>query len=314
MLHLTTADGVSIAGEYKVRHITGDHMTLLIKAIIIVLTLAVVSIAVFWVIGVKQNKNETRALVKKIVNASSLKKSPIVNFTSLAELPKPVEQYFRNVLVDGQKLINLARFQQVGELKVDPKSKNWSQFEASYFVSKSPVAFIWNAKINIAPALHVRVRDSLIGGVGAGNVSLMSAITVDSDEDNPELNSGALYRYLAEAVWHPTALLPQSGVKWEAVDENRAIAHLTKLGISISLEFRFNNLGEITGIYTEDRFGKFGDKYIKYPWEGHFRNYREFNGVKIPTEGEVGWHLPEGWWLFWKGKIINAEFEFEYGS
>ena len=88
----------------------------------------------------------------------------IVNFVSLAELPKPVEEYFRNVLVDGQKLINLARFQQVGELKVDSKSKNCLQFEASYFVSKSPAAFIWDAKINIAPALHVRVRDSLLGG------------------------------------------------------------------------------------------------------------------------------------------------------
>ena len=299
-----------MAADLGIGHITGSLMALWIKVLIFVLILAVVSIAVFLAIEVKQNNSATKALVEKLVNASSIEKPRLVNFASLSELPKPVEQYFRNVLFDGQKLINSARFQQIGELKVDPKSKNWSQFKASYFASQNPVAFIWDAKIKIAPVLHVRVTDYFLDGIGAGNVSLISAITIGSDEDNPELNSGALYRYLAEAVWHPTALLPQSGVKWEPVDENRAIARLTKFGISISLEFRFNDLGEITGIYTKDRFGKFGDKYVKYPWEGHFSNYQAFNGVKIPSEGEVGWYLPEGWWLFWKGKIVNAEFEY----
>ena len=285
-------------------------MALWIKVLIIVLVLAVVSTAIFLVIGVKQNKTETKALVEKLFNASSIENPHIVNFASLSELPRPVEKYFRNVLFDGQQLINLVVFHQIGELKIDPKSKKWSKFEASYFVSQSPVAFIWDAKIKIAPVFHVRVTDYFLDGIGAGNVSLMSAITIASDKDNQEINSGALYRYLAEAVWHPTALLPQSGVKWEPVDDYRAIARLTKFGISISLEFKFNDLGEITGIYTEDRFGKFGDKYVKYPWEGRFSNYQAFNGVKIPTEGEVGWHLPEGWWLFWKGKIVNAEFQY----
>ncbi len=285
-------------------------MTLWVKVPIIILILSVVTIAVFLIIGVKQNKSKTKALVEKLVNASSVEKSHVVDFASLSELPKPVEQYFRNVLFDGQQFINSARFQQIGELKVNPKSENWSQFEASYFVSQSPVAFIWDAKIKIAPVFHVRVTDYFKDGIGAGKVSLMSAITIGSDEDNPELNSGALYRYFAEAVWHPTALLPQSGVTWEPVDENRAIARLTKSGISISLEFRFNDLGEISGIYTEERFGKFGDKYVKYPWEGRFKNYQVFNGVKIPTEGEVGWYLPEGWWIFWKGKIVNTEFNY----
>ncbi len=286
-------------------------MVLWIKILIFALILTVIFIAVFLIIEIKKNKNKTKEQINKLINASLIEKSSIVRFSSLAGLPKPVERYFRNVLVDGQKFINLAIFQQIGELKIDPKSRNWSQFEALYFASQSPVAFIWDAKINIMPVLYVHVTDSLLEGVGAGKVSLMSAITIGSDANNPELNSGALYRYLAEAVWHPTALLPQSGVKWEAVDENRAIANLTKFGISISLEFRFNNLNEIIGIYTENRFGRFDNKYVQYPWQGYFSDYQEFNGVKIPTEAEVGWHLPGGWWSFWKGKIISAEFKYK---
>ncbi len=177
-------------------------------------------------------------------------------------------------------------------------------------MSEIPVGFVWDAKIDIAPFLHVRISDSFLDGVGAGNLSLMSAISIASDKNRPELNSGALYRYLAEAVWHPTALLPQSGVKWEALDESRAVAHLTAGSVSVSLEFRFNNLGEVTGIYTPDRFGRFGGQYVQYPWEGFFTNYQVFDGIKIPTEGEVGWLLPEGRWPFWKGKIIEASFEY----
>ena len=93
----------------------------------------------------------------------------------------------------------------------------WSFFP--FFIASVAVCVIVTPLFNasgdsiLLPALHLRVTDSLLGGVGAGNVSLMSAIKVGSDAGNPELNSGALYRYLAESVWHPTTLLPQSGVK-----------------------------------------------------------------------------------------------------
>ncbi len=43
----------------------------------------------------------------------------------------------------------------------------------------------------------------------------------------------------------------------------------------MSLEFRFGDAGEVTGIYTPACWGSFdgGDKQA--PWEGHLRNYAE---------------------------------------
>jgi uncharacterized protein DUF6920 len=49
--------------------------------------------------------------------------------------------------------------------------------------------------------LHVRVRDSLVEGRRSGQVSQLSAFTVSEDAETPEMNSGSLHRYLAEAVW-----------------------------------------------------------------------------------------------------------------
>lgn len=284
-------------------------MTLWIEVPIIVLAVFVIFITVTSLVGEYRRRLEKAETVKRLASKSSTKSMLKVDYASLQNLPKPVQNYFRYALTDSLPFIRTTRLEQVGKLKVTPRSRNWSTFRSTQIISEDPVSFIWDAKIKFAPLFHIRVRDSFIDAIGEGNVYLMSAISVSSDRDKPELNSGALYRYLAEAVWHPTALLPQSGVVWESLDENRAIAHFKKFDITVSLEFRFNRSGEITGIYTNDRYGKFGDKYIKYPWEGRFSEYREFNGIKIPTRGEVGWYLPEGWWLFWQGKIVDAEFE-----
>ncbi len=283
-------------------------MTLWVNVPVIVIAVFVMIITASSLVGEYRRKLEKAALLKKLSNAPPAGRVIKVDYALLESLPLPVQNYFRHVLPDGQSFIKTTWLAQVGQLKLTPKSKGWSAFKATQFISQDAVSFLWDAKINIAPLFYVRVRDSLIEAIGEGNVYLMSALSIGSDKDKPELNSGALYRYLAEAVWHPTALLPQSGVIWEPVSENKAIAHLTKFNISVSLEFTFNNIGEIIGIYTVDRYGKFGNKYVKYPWEGRFSDYKEFDGIKIPTKGEVGWHLPDGWWLFWKGEIIDAKF------
>ena len=284
-------------------------MKLWVKIPIIGLAVLAIFVSVAFLLGKYRRKSEKAEILEKLINKSSTEKILKVDYASLKDLPIPVQKYFRYVLTDGQSFIKTIWLEQIGKLKVTPKSNDWSVFKATQIISQGSVSFLWDAKINIAPLIHVQVRDSLIESIGSGNVYLMSAISVGSDKDKPELNSGALYRYLAEAVWHPTALLPQSGVIWESVDENKAIAHFTKFNMSIALEFSFNDLGEITGIYTNNRYGKFGNRYAKYPWEGRFSDYKEFNGIKIPTKGEVGWHLPDGWWMFWKGNIVDAKFE-----
>jgi hypothetical protein len=41
------------------------------------------------------------------------------------------------------------------------------------------------------------------------------------------------------------------------------------------------------------------------PWEGHFRDYRERDGVVMPSEGDVGWYVGDQWRAVWKGRITE---------
>jgi hypothetical protein len=138
--------------------------------------------------------------------------------------------------------------QQIGTLRTDVRSDRWMPFEAEHLVAPATIGFLWNARVNVAPLLHVRVRDAFLAGQGSGNVSLLSAFNVSADGGTPEMNSGSLHRFLAEAVWYPTALLPSPKLQWSPIHANRARdAH--DAGLTVSLEFRFAETGEVTGIY-----------------------------------------------------------------
>ena len=234
----------------------------------------------------------------------------IVSFDALGELPPPVERYFRHVLKDGQALINTATLRQTGIIRTSMQKEEWNSFTARHLAVPLAGGFIWNAKVEMPIATHVRVLDSYIAGVGSGRVSLLSAVPVASQIDTLELNSGALHRYLAEAVWYPTALLPQSGVVWSPINDSSAMATLTNSGAAVSLEFRFNDVGEVIGIFTPARFGHFDGHYRQVPWEGHFQDYQTHAGMRVPLYGEVGWYANGKLELVWKGNITDAKYEF----
>ncbi|MCB1305725.1 MAG: hypothetical protein KDK37_15665, partial [Leptospiraceae bacterium] len=214
-------------------------------------------------------------------------------------------------LTEGQPFIHVAHWKQTGELATNPDESSYLPFQAEQTANARKPAFLWNARVSVAPVLFIRVADSYINGIASGSVYLLSAIPMANRSAEKELNQGALFRYLAESVWYPTALLPENGVKWRSIDSHRALATLSDGGNTVSLEFRFSEDGLVQSIYTQDRPGLFDGEYVTYPWEGRFQDYRKVDGMMIPFRGEVGWHLPEGFWLFWKGDLDRIQFQWQ---
>ncbi len=93
-------------------------------------------------------------------------------------------------------------------------------------------------------------------------------------------------RYLAEATWYPTALLPSQGVRWQAVDASSAKATLKDSDTEVSLVFHFKEAGVIDSFRTEAR--------------GHAR----------PMKGEVAWAMPEGVKPYYRGRVQSLSYEF----
>ncbi len=275
--------------------------------VFVVITISVTLAALF---GHAHEAERIDRLENRLINNTSPTITGRVDPGSLNKLPAPVKRYFKHVMTDRQPFIKTAWLQQSGELRTSTESENWLPFTATQIVSPATNGFIWNAKVQLPLATHVRVVDSYIDGTGGGEVSFLSTMAIASESGAAELNAGALHRYLAEAVWYPTALLPRAGVFWSPVDDNTAIATLTNHGTTVSLEFRFNAKDEVTAIFSSGRFGRFDNSYRKLPWQGHFRDYHVRDGMRVPRYGEVGWYRDGKLQLVWKGHLVNARYSF----
>ncbi|MEK7833874.1 MAG: DUF6544 family protein, partial [Acidobacteriota bacterium] len=104
---------------------------------------------------------------------------------------------------------------------------------------------------------------------------------------------------------------PRDNLQWSALDEQRALATLTDSGLSVPLEFRFNDSGEIISFYTPGRYYREDDgRNVLKPWAGYHGVYEARSGMRIPIEGEVEWQLPDGRLPYCKLKIVGVEYEF----
>jgi hypothetical protein len=119
-------------------------------------------------------------------------------------------------------MITGARFSQEGSFRLSEAQERWGPFHATHMVTIHPPAFDWDARIRWAPGLTMFVRDAYGAGTGTLHAAAFGLLPVVDQRGTPELAQGELMRYLAEAVWYPTALLPSQGVRWEPIDEARA--------------------------------------------------------------------------------------------
>ena len=229
----------------------------------------------------------------------------------LAGLPPPVIRYFGRVLHEGQPVICAAELTQQGSFFVPMGRSKWCPMRAEQRFLVRPAGFVWDARIQMMPAIPILVRDSYLDGIGTMHVSAGGLYTLTHETAAPELNAGALQRYLAETVWFPTALLPSAGVTWRAVDEHSAIAELTDRHTTVSMTFHFDEAGDVIRM-TGDRYASDKGVYTLRPWIVTCSEHESHNGVRVPTVCEVAWQMPSGLQPYWRGRISNVRYEFSH--
>ena len=277
------------------------------KTVVVVLVVIVVVVAAILESADYRWRVRTHAVV------AALRAGPPVTparfgVAQLAGLPAPVRRYFLAVLPEGQPLARRVRLVQRGTFLVKPESEGWAPFTAVQDVRIVPAAFVWDARIRMAPGVAVRVRDSFVDGRGSMYGAVLGLFTVVRMENTPDIAAAALMRYLAEACWFPTALLPGAGVVWSAVDDSTARATLAVGGASASLDFHFGADSLVRRV-TGTRARAVGRTSVPTMWEGRWLEYGVRSGVRIPVQGEVGWLLRGGPQPYWRGMITDLSYE-----
>jgi hypothetical protein len=168
--------------------------------------------------------------------------------------------------------------------------------------------FDWDARIRLLPGLAFRVHDAYVAGEGI-LIARLLGLPVVNLHGTRELARSELMRFVAEAAWYPTALLPSQGIRWTPVDHRHARATLADGDTQVSLAFGFRADGLIGTVSAEDRSRMVRGEAIPTPWEGRWAQYAERDGMQVPLEGEVAWILPDGRKPYWRGRITRLEYE-----
>jgi len=281
---------------------------MVINLLIVLLILLVVTVTAALVYGRVMWEKQANIFRQKL-NAGNKRIRSRISFEDLSELPNPVQKYFKLVLKDGAPTINKVSISQKGGFRAKPDSKSWSGMSAVQIVTTDRRGFVWDARIKMATLSTTRVLDSYINGKGRMHGKMLSLFTIVDQRNRKELDKGALQRFLAESVWFPTALLPGKGVIWTNIDEKTARATISDSGITVSIDFEFNEKGEITGAFCKGRYREVNGNYRLYPWQGRFSDYIEMEGYLIPSIAEVEWILEDGPFPYWRAEIVNVAYD-----
>jgi len=276
------------------------------KKLLLILGVVIVIIILFITISKFLFDKKVTKEVGMLTEEGSKAQSKTFSFNDLEGLPEPVQRYFKYTLRDGQEHIRFVRLKQVGEFRMK-ENQPWMPIKAEqYFTTEDP-AFIWRVKLTMAPFIGIEGRDMYYQGKGNMLIKLLSTITV-ADAAGSEMDISSLIRFLSEAPWFPTALLPSDYIEWKEIDSNSAQAVIKDNGYTASGIFTFNEKGEIIKFVTNDRYMEADGKYFKEQWAGYYKNYQEIEGMKIPTEGEVEWNLSDKDLQYAKLKITDIQY------
>jgi hypothetical protein len=228
----------------------------------------------------------------------------LITEAHLLILPEPVQRYLRYAHVVGKETIRTVRLKQTGFMRLQPNQK-WLPMVAEQYFSTDPPSYLWHGTIQPFPLVSMSGTDRFSDGHGNMHIQLFSFITL-ANARGPEIDQGALLRYLPEMVWFPTAWLSDY-IQWQAIDAQSVKATICYQHVTVSAVLYVNEQGQVTHLTAERSMSEHG-QYKLERWSGQFNNYQEVSGVLIPTSVEVTWHLASGDFSYFRGELSEIEY------
>ncbi len=244
--------------------------------------------------------------VRQLLTAAIDGSDAVVTDDDLDGLPAPVQRYLRFAGVVGRPRIRTARLTQRGSMRVAP-GQPWQPVAAEEHFAVFPLGYIWHATV-ASGLFSVEIRDAYFAGYGEVLARLASFVPV-AEARGPEVDEGALVRYLSETVFFPTVLVDQ--VRWEPIDDESARVFLSDDELEVSAICTFDSrTGRMVNLVAE-RWRDEDGYFHKHVWSAPFEEYAEFNGFMIPSESAAIWHLDDEEFEYARFEVTDAEFDVE---
>lgn len=262
---------------------------------LIILGVAVVSIAN------RRFENTYKKDVTKAITAINIEDEVIIE-QDLKDLPEIIRKYMRYVGVVGKARIFNMKITFDGEMR--EKEKDWFSFRSEqYNFIEAPGRYFF-MKANFK-GLPTRGYHSFTNSQARMQIKPLSLFEV-VDLKKPELFPTEMVTFLNDLCLFAPAALIDKRISWQEIDEHSAKAIFRIKDTEVSAVLKFNKKGELTNFISEDRYAI--DIMEKIPFSTPVKNYRNINGLNLPTYGEAIWHYPEGEFVYGRFNLVNLEY------
>jgi Family of unknown function (DUF6544) len=246
--------------------------------------------------------------ISEMRDSINFSEKSLFTYSSLADQPELIRDYFNSVLADSIFLPKLITIEQTAKFKTSINS-DWMPLKATqYFTTETP-SFLWDSEMKTSKFFWVNAIDSYLNGKGNMLIKFNSSVTV-ADSWGIELDKSGLFRYISEAVLFPTKLLPSKNLMWSILDSNTAEIKFIDKELAIVAKLFFDSTNRITKIETFDKYRALDDGYEKSLYTIYLSDYKLFeHSFTIPTYFEVEWDLPSGTFKYGKFNIETIQYE-----
>lgn len=272
----------------------------LVTLIALILFLFVVIPKIAKVLLIKGAEEKVISLFNDIEEVST----KAIDEDDIKDLPYPVQNWLTNSNVIGKEEIKTVRLKQEGRMRTK-KNGPWMSTKAEQYFTVEEPGFVWIADVKMASLIHLSGIDTFNAGKGKMKIKVLSLIPV-VDSEGPEMDSSTLMRYLAEMMWFPTAALSPY-IKWEEIDQNSAKAIMEYGALSVSGIFYFNDNGDILR-FVGKRYKEVNGKYILTDWGGINKEFKEFDGIRLPSKSVVTWFEEDGEFNWFELEITELQY------
>lgn len=228
----------------------------------------------------------------------------VVERSELEPLPAPIRRWLEQAGVVGRPRAQVVHLRQRGGLRTQ-KDADFSSAQAEQWFRVEPPGFLWQVELTMM-GVPILGRDRYQDGVGHMWITALGLVTL-VDGRGPKIDQGTALRFLGELVWFPSAALSPR-IRWEPIDDRWARAHFSDQGIEVSGDFEIDEQGHFVRLSARRYLGAEPDAQREL-WEVPATAWGRFEGVEVPTRGQVVWRLKDGDFEYYRWEITALEFD-----
>jgi hypothetical protein len=231
----------------------------------------------------------------------------VLTDADLVHLPVPVQRYLRTSGALGQPRVRSFRARMHGRIRQGPESR-WMPFTAEQhnFVDEPARLFYMDASMLLVP---FQVLHRYVGAAATMRVKVGGLVRV-VDMSGPAMTQAETVTLFNDMCIMAPATLIDPAITWEEADAQTVRASFTNAGHTIRAELVFNEAGELTNFWSEDRrrASADGQTLDAVRWSTPVGSYRAFGPARLASRGEGRWHEAGGEYAYLELALDDVQY------